>query len=77
MMYNKATAFIVPLLLSFLFKVRQEPGDQSDEGHIAADVIDRLYPVTVSHVSQHGRCDPRHPEGKAEEEAGDQPQFIG
>ena len=48
MIYNKAIAFIVPLPLSFLLKVRQEPRDQSDKGHIATDVIDRLYTIPVN-----------------------------
>ena len=39
MTYNKAIAFIVPQLLPFLLKVRQEPRDQSDKGHIATYVI--------------------------------------
>lgn len=64
MIYNKAIAFIVPLPLSFLLKVGQEPRDQSDKGHIATDVIDRLYTIPVSHIPQYGRCNPRHPEGK-------------
>ena len=72
MIYNKATASIVPLALPFLFKVRQEPCDQSDKRHIAADVIDRLYSIAVGHVPQYGRCNPCHPEGKTEKETGDQ-----
>ena len=47
MTYNKAIAFIVPQLLPFLLKVRQEPRDQSDKGHIATYVINRLYAIEI------------------------------
>ena len=47
MTYNKAIAFIVPQLLPFLLKVRQEPRDQSDKGHIATYVINRLYAIPI------------------------------
>ena len=56
MTYNKAIAFIVPQLLPFLLKVRQEPRDQSDKGHIATYVINRLYAIPISHIPQHSRC---------------------
>ena len=72
MIYNKAIAFIVPLPLPLPFQIRQEPGNQSDERHIATDIVDRFYSIMVSQISQHGRCDPRHPEGKPEKQAGDQ-----
>ena len=72
MIYNKAITFIVPLPLPFLFKVGQEPRNQSDERHISTDVIDRLYSIPVGHIPQYGRCDPRHPESKTEKKAGDQ-----
>ena len=72
MIYNKAIAFIVPLHLSFPFQVGQEPGDQSDQRHIATDIVDRFYSIMVSQIPQYGRCDPRHPESKSEKQAGDQ-----
>lgn len=68
MTYNKAIAFIVPQLLPFLLKVRQEPRDQSDKGHIATYVINRLYAIPISHIPQHSRCNPRYPKGKTEKD---------
>ena len=72
MTYNKAIAFIVPQLLPFLLKFRQEPRDQSDKGHIATYVINRLYAIPISHIPQHSRCNPRYPKGKTEKKTGDQ-----
>ena len=77
MTYNKAIAFIVPQLLPFLLKVRQEPRDQSDKGHIATYVINRLYAIPISHIPQHSRCNPRYPKGKTEKKTGDQTYLYG
>ena len=64
MIYNKAITFIVPLPLSFLLKVGQEPRDQSDKGHIATDVIDRLYTIPVAIFPNTADAIPATPKAK-------------